>query len=515
MTAAAQGIGRASAEAFAREGAEVIATDLNQDLLATLTGCTTRRLDVTDVSAIAALAAEVGPVDVLFNCVGIVHAGTVLDCTDTDWDRAFAVNATAMFHTIRAFLPGMLERGGGSIINMSSVASSVTGVPNRFAYGASKAAVVGITKSVAGDFVARGIRCNAICPGTVESPSLRRPRSRASRLHRPQGGRRAGRVRRPPADGPPGPAGRNRGAGGVPRVGRIGLHHRHGLGGRRRVDELMGRVLVIGSDEELARALRESPALEGHSVDTCRGALEVLQEARVRPLDVVVTDSARPVNGAMTLVEELNRLRPGVRTILLAPALTDNDVVTALRAQVFACFTAPANPREIADMAATALRTEDWRRGIEVVSGLPTWMTLRVACGLVSADRITRFLTEWESALPDDQRDLLMTAFREMLLNAMEHGAGFDPGQVIEVTAARTERAIVFHIRDPGKGFNREALSHAAKGNDPASVMTVMENREAAGLRSGGFGMLIVRQVVDEMVYNEAGNEVLLIKHLK
>ena len=277
----------------------------------------------------------------------------------------------------------------------------------------------------------------------------------------------------------------------------------------------MGRVLVIGSDQGLAKALRDSASLQGHTVDVCRGALEVLQDARVRPLDVVVTDSARPVNGAMALVDELNRLRPGVRVILLAPALTDSDVVTALRAQVFACFTAPVNPLEIADMAATALKTEDWRRGIEVVSGLPTWLTLRVACGLVSADRITRFLTEWESALPGDQRDLLMTAFREMLLNAMEHGAGFDPGQVIEVTAARTDRAIVFHIRDPGNGFNREALAHAAKANDPASVMTVMENREAAGMRSGGFGMLIVRQVVDEMVYNERGNEVLLIKHLK
>lgn len=277
----------------------------------------------------------------------------------------------------------------------------------------------------------------------------------------------------------------------------------------------MGRILVIGSDEGLAKALRDSPSLQGHTVDTCRGALEVLKEARFRPLDVVVTDSARPVSGAMTLVEELNRLRPGVRTILLAPALTDTDVVTALHAQVFACFTAPVNPAEIADMAATALKTEDWRRGIEVVSGLPTWLTLRVACGLVSADRITRFLTEWESALPEDQRDLLMTAFREMLLNAMEHGAGFDPGQVIEVTAARTDRAIIFHIRDPGNGFNREALGHAAKANDPASVMSAMENREAAGLRSGGFGMLIVRQVVDEMVYNERGNEVLLIKHLK
>ena len=173
VTAAAQGIGRASAEAFVREGAEVIATDLNQDVLATLSGCTTRRLDVTDSAAIAALATEVGPLDVLFNCAGIVHAGTVLECTDADWDQAFAINATAMFRTIRVFLPGMLAKGGGSIINMSSVASSVTGVPNRFAYGASKAAVIGITKSIAGDFIGKGIRCNAICPGTVESPSLR------------------------------------------------------------------------------------------------------------------------------------------------------------------------------------------------------------------------------------------------------------------------------------------------------------------------------------------------------
>ena len=122
---------------------------------------------------VSSLATEVGPLDVLFNCAGIVHPGTVLECTDADWDQAFAINATAMFHTIRAFLPGMLAKGGGSIINMSSVASSVTGVPNRFAYGASKAAVIGITKSIAGDFIGKGIRCNAICPGTVESPSMR------------------------------------------------------------------------------------------------------------------------------------------------------------------------------------------------------------------------------------------------------------------------------------------------------------------------------------------------------
>ncbi len=169
VTAAAQGIGRASAEAFLREGARVIATDIADF---TLEGVETRYLDVTAPGAAEALAAELGHMDILFNCAGYVHQGTVLDCDDAAWDRSFAINATAMFHTIRAFLPGMLAGGGGSIINMASAVSSVKGVVNRFAYGASKAAVIGLTKSVAADFVTQGIRCNAICPGTVESPSL-------------------------------------------------------------------------------------------------------------------------------------------------------------------------------------------------------------------------------------------------------------------------------------------------------------------------------------------------------
>jgi 2-keto-3-deoxy-L-fuconate dehydrogenase len=177
ITAAAQGIGRASVEAFVREGATVIATDINADLLTDslgkLAGCTTRRLDVTDSAAVNALAQEVGAIDILFNCAGYVHSGSILDCDEAAWDFSFDLNVTSMYRTIRAFLPGMLERGGGSIINMASAASSVKGVPNRFAYGASKAAVIGLTKALAADYVAQGIRSNAICPGTVESPSLR------------------------------------------------------------------------------------------------------------------------------------------------------------------------------------------------------------------------------------------------------------------------------------------------------------------------------------------------------
>ncbi|NKJ44118.1 MULTISPECIES: SDR family oxidoreductase [unclassified Novosphingobium] len=173
VTGAGQGIGRASAEAFRDAGAQVLALDRNAQALAELAaGCRTQVLDVTDRAAIAALAAAEEGFDIVFNCAGVVHGGTVLDCSDEDWAFAFELNVTAMFRLIRAFLPGMIARGGGSIINMASVASSVIGVPNRFAYGASKAAVIGLTKAIAADFVQQGVRCNAICPGTVHSPSL-------------------------------------------------------------------------------------------------------------------------------------------------------------------------------------------------------------------------------------------------------------------------------------------------------------------------------------------------------
>jgi 2-keto-3-deoxy-L-fuconate dehydrogenase len=175
VTAAAQGIGRASALAFAAAGATVHATDINETLLAELgktVGITPRKLDVLDDNAVKAAFAEIGRVDVLFNCAGFVHSGSILEMKDSDLDFAFDLNVRAMVRTIRAALPGMLERGDGSIINMSSVASSQKGVPNRFAYGVTKAAVIGLTKAIAADFIGKGIRCNAICPGTVESPSL-------------------------------------------------------------------------------------------------------------------------------------------------------------------------------------------------------------------------------------------------------------------------------------------------------------------------------------------------------
>jgi 2-keto-3-deoxy-L-fuconate dehydrogenase len=175
ITAAGQGIGRAAAIAMAAEGARVWATDINAGALATLEatpGVMTRTLDVTDAAQVEKLAAEVGRLDVLFNCAGFVHHGTVLECSPEDWDFSFNLNVKSMYRTIRAFLPAMVAAGGGSIINMSSIASSLKGLPNRFVYGATKAAVIGLTKAVAADFVKQGIRCNALCPGTVETPSL-------------------------------------------------------------------------------------------------------------------------------------------------------------------------------------------------------------------------------------------------------------------------------------------------------------------------------------------------------
>ena len=173
VTAAGQGIGLASAMAFAEAGAEVYASDIDIHALAGIEGINAITLDVTSTSAISDACVRIGALDVLFNCAGYVHSGNILECDEAAWARSMDINATTMYRMIRAFLPDMLARGGGSIINMSSVVSSVKGVPNRFAYAASKAAVIGLTKAVAADFIGQGIRCNAICPGTVESPSLR------------------------------------------------------------------------------------------------------------------------------------------------------------------------------------------------------------------------------------------------------------------------------------------------------------------------------------------------------
>jgi CheY-like chemotaxis protein/anti-sigma regulatory factor (Ser/Thr protein kinase) len=273
-------------------------------------------------------------------------------------------------------------------------------------------------------------------------------------------------------------------------------------------------VLAIRPDPALVTALGSILDLGRYQLEYCGGSAEAIKRVREHAVDVVITDAATPVDEDLALVSELRQVRPAVKIVVLTPAASPADLVEALRAHVFACFTHPFDHGEIASMVETALRADHWHDGIQVISGLPHWLTLRVSCHLVTADRLVRFMTELQSQVPAD-RDLLITAFREMLLNAMEHGAGFDPDKVIEVTAARTARAIVYHFRDPGTGFDAAELeSIAAANHDPDVVMATALRRAEMGLRPGGFGMLIVRHIVDELVYNERGNEVILVKHI-
>jgi anti-sigma regulatory factor (Ser/Thr protein kinase) len=276
----------------------------------------------------------------------------------------------------------------------------------------------------------------------------------------------------------------------------------------------MGRVLMIGRSEPLFNALRGHPGLRAHDLQCCAGTVEALRRLREQPWDVVLTDPDTSTGESLTVAAEVSLLRPCVRVITLWPAATRQEIITAMRANVFACFSAPFDTLEIADMVRAALGASEWRDGIEVVSGVPHWLSLRVTCHLITADRLTRFMSELQTAMPHTERDLLIAAFRELLLNAMEHGAGFDPGKIIEVTAAKTARAIVYHFKDPGVGFDAEDLRHAARSHEPDDVLASALERAARGLRPGGFGMLIARHVADELVYNERSNEVLMIKHL-
>jgi len=276
----------------------------------------------------------------------------------------------------------------------------------------------------------------------------------------------------------------------------------------------MDRLLMIGRFPALLEEMKVDRVLRGLEIDVCEDGMTAVRYARERHVDVVLTDPATSLGADLILAEELRSSRPEARIIALTRALAPEDVIAALRAHVFACFTAPFDTPEIAAMIWSALSARDWRDGIQVVSGIRNWLTLKVSPRLLTAERVIRFMTELQTGLPDDERDQLIMAFREMLLNAMEHGAGFDTDQTIEVTAAKTERAIVYHFRDPGMGFNRLELAHAATTADPEAIVATVLARAELGMRSGGLGTLIARQIVDEISYNERGNEVLLVKHL-
>lgn len=273
----------------------------------------------------------------------------------------------------------------------------------------------------------------------------------------------------------------------------------------------MARLLTISRDSELgelAQKLADIEALEIESVPDYGRALARLEQ---KPFDALVTTTTTSVEEDLAFLNEARRFRPNIRAVLLVQSATRDEVLAALRAQVYAVFSAPFEFDRVVDLVKKALHDESG--GIQLVSASPHWITLRVRARLLTADRVVAFVDELHKRLfEDSRRDDLLMGFREILLNAIEHGAGFDPEKEVVVTAIRSKRALSFHFRDPGPGFAAHNLPQAASTGDPISHM---DYREEAGLRPGGFGLMVTRQLVDEVIYNEAGNEVLLVKHLR
>ncbi|HEX6496432.1 MAG TPA: ATP-binding protein [Acidobacteriaceae bacterium] len=235
----------------------------------------------------------------------------------------------------------------------------------------------------------------------------------------------------------------------------------------------------------------------------------------MRSFGVVVTSPDSAVDEDLALLEQMRAIRPGVKCVVLAAHSTPDEVIAALRARVFACFTPPFDADEIANLARRAASDSQWREDIQVLSAKPGWVSVRVNCRLLTAERLMTFAKELHAQLPEDTRQEILLALREILLNAMEHGAAFNPEQVVEVTAVRTGRALVFYVRDPGAGFRRESLSYTASANPPEDPTAHIMQREEDGLRPGGYGLLLAGGTVDELIYSEIGNEVLLIKYIE
>jgi len=276
----------------------------------------------------------------------------------------------------------------------------------------------------------------------------------------------------------------------------------------------MSRVLVIGSFVPVSREIGTALAAADIPTEYAHGDADALQRLRARAFGVVVTSPESTVEEDLALLREMRAIRPGVKCILLAHHSTPADVIAALRAHVFATFTPPFDLGDIVNIAHNAASETEWRNDIEVLSAKPGWVSVRVSCRLINAERLMTFAKELTEQLPQGIRLDLLQALREILLNAMEHGAGYDPEKIIEVTAVRTGRAMVFYVRDPGHGFHRESLTHAAIANPPGDPAAHIRERRDKGMRPGGFGLLMASGTVDELIFSEIGNEVVLIKYV-
>lgn len=277
----------------------------------------------------------------------------------------------------------------------------------------------------------------------------------------------------------------------------------------------MSRVLVIGNRAEISLAIADALRKAAVPVEFAAGDADALLKLRNNSIAVIITNPESAIAEDLALLEEMRRIHPGINCIVLAEQSSTEDVIAALRARVFACFTPPFDAAEIVCLAQNAVTDDESTNDFKVVSARPGWVTVRVVPRLINADRLLTFIRKLAERLPNEALQDVMQGFREILLNAMEHGAAFDPDQVVEVTAVRTARSCVFYVRDPGTGFRPETLTHAAIANPDEDPAAHTRLREQQGMRPGGFGLLLAKGTVDELLYNETGNEVLLIKYIR
>jgi DNA-binding NarL/FixJ family response regulator len=274
----------------------------------------------------------------------------------------------------------------------------------------------------------------------------------------------------------------------------------------------MSRILLIDPEPYLVKALETSPVMAGHEIVAAGGDLDALRRLRFAPFDVVVTSPVSTIEEDLVLIDEIRGTRPGTRCIVLTARASREDVLAALSARVFAVFSRPFDFGEITAMVSGAAASAPGHDGIQVLSAIPGWVAVRLDCSLLTAERILRFITELRSEVPQAEREGLLIAYREVLLTAIEHGAGRSAGKLVDVAAIRTERAIVFYVKDPGPGFSQLKLPASFDAQRAAEPGFVGPGEDAGGCVEA-YRLLVARTIVDEMLYNERANEVLLIKH--
>jgi len=271
-------------------------------------------------------------------------------------------------------------------------------------------------------------------------------------------------------------------------------------------------VLVVGSDNNFTGQV--SAALPAWNVEHTETNLQALKLVEERAFDLMITGEETSGKVDVELLREIRQVRPHTRLIILTNLSTPSDVIASIRERAFSYFSRPFSQASLAEMLRLAAEAESWDDGIEVISATPDWIRLAARCDRRTADRLLQFFHEIVQ-LPDQERDQVATAFREMLLNAMEHGAGFDPTQYVEISYVRARHMILCRVKDPGEGFSLDEIQHAAVSNPPDDPLRHQAYREAKGLRPGGFGVLLTRGMVDELIYGEKGNEVLIVKYVE